>query len=96
MICYILYSTSLDNYYVGITSEDLQERLLIHNSSGYGKHYTSQVTDWEVFHFIQCSCIKQMIQIEKHIKKMKSRIYIENLKRYPEMILKLKVKFSCN
>lgn len=36
----------------------------------------------------------QAMQVEKHIKSMKSRIYIENLKRYPEMIIKLIEKYS--
>lgn len=96
MVCYILYSNSLDKYYIGITTESIYERLLLHNSSGYGQHYTSQVTDWEIFHFIECSCTKQMIQIEKHLKKMKSRIYIENLRKYQETTEKLLIKYSCN
>jgi hypothetical protein len=27
---------------------------------------------------------------------MKSKVYIENLKKYPEMIEKLKNKYTCN
>ena len=36
----------------------------------------------------------QALAIEKHIKKMKSKIYIENLTRYPEMSNKLIKKYK--
>jgi putative endonuclease len=32
--------------------------------------------------------------IEQHIKKMKSKVYIQNLKRYPEILQKLINKYS--
>lgn len=35
-------------------------------------------------------------KIENHIKKMKSKIYIENLKKYPEMASKLILKYDKN
>jgi putative endonuclease len=38
---------------------------------------------------IPCESVTQAILIEKRIKKMKSRKYIENLKKYPEMIEKI-------
>jgi putative endonuclease len=37
-----------------------------------------------------------MIEIEKHIKRMKSRVYIENLKKYPDVINRLKEKYYCS
>ncbi|PXY38851.1 excinuclease ABC subunit C, partial [Flavobacterium cheongpyeongense] len=36
----------------------------------------------------------QALAIEKHIKDMKSKIYIENLLRYPEVINKLLEKYK--
>jgi putative endonuclease len=36
---------------------------------------------------------KQALQIEKQIKNMKSKVYIQNLKRYPEMTIKLLGKY---
>jgi putative endonuclease len=32
--------------------------------------------------------------IEEHIKKMKSKVYIQNLKKYPDMVKKLIAKYS--
>jgi putative endonuclease len=34
------------------------------------------------------------MKIERHIKKMKSKKYIQNLKKYPEMVEKLLIKNS--
>jgi len=94
--CYILFSKILDTYYVGITTENVDDRIIKHNTSFYGAKYTSKATDWVFFYSISCECNSQMIKIEKHIKKMRSRIYIENLILYPEITQKLKDKFNCN
>ena len=37
---------------------------------------------------------KQARNIESHIKKMKSKVYIENLVKYPEIIERLKEKYK--
>ncbi|HEY9343034.1 MAG TPA: GIY-YIG nuclease family protein [Hanamia sp.] len=91
--CYILYSSSLDKFYTGITQESVKNRLEKHNNSGYGNHYTSHAKDWIIFLVISCSSVAQSMKIEKHIKKMKSKKYICNLKSYPEIIEKLKIKY---
>jgi putative endonuclease len=89
--CYIIFSKALDRYYVGYTQEPFIERLRKHNEHSYGMHrFTSAANDWEEFLFIECRDATQAIRVEKHIKKMKSRKYIENLKKYPEIIVKLK------
>jgi len=41
------------------------------------------------FFFIPCLTIEHAVLIESEIKKMKSRKYIENLKKYPAMIARL-------
>jgi putative endonuclease len=87
--CYILYSKSINKYYVGYTS-DIEERLKLHNSGYFGgRSYTSKVSDWDVFLLFPCETIKQAVSVESKIKKMKSRKYIENLKKYPELIKKI-------
>ena len=92
--CYILYSKSLNRYYVGYTS-DIEERLKLHNTGYFGgRSYTHLTSDWELYLLIPCNTIKQAIFIESKIKKMKSRKYKENLKNYPEMIKKMLNKFS--
>jgi putative endonuclease len=91
--CYILYSASLDRYYIGYTS-NINERLKLHNSSHFGvKSYTSRSADWEIFLEIPCETIEQAVFIEAWIKKMKSRKYLKNLKKYPELVEKIKSTF---
>jgi putative endonuclease len=92
--CYIIYSKSLDRYYVGY-STDINERIKLHNSDSFGnKSYTHCTSDWELFFLIQCRTIEQAVYIESKIKRMKSRVYIENLKRYPEIIDKILGEYS--
>jgi putative endonuclease len=87
--CYILYSKSINRYYVGYTS-DLEERIKLHNSGYFGgRSYTFKASDWDLFLLISCESAEKAVFIESRIKKMKSRKYIENLKKYPEMIEKI-------
>ena len=88
--CYILHSDSLNRYYVGSTILTTEERLERHLESYYGVlKYTHGRKDWKVFLEIECKTHAQARRIESHIKKMKSKIYIQNMKDYPEMIDKL-------
>jgi putative endonuclease len=85
---YIIYSRRLNKYYVGYT-EDLELRLMQHNCGHYAASYTMQTNDWVIFHSIPCTNKTQCIRIESHIKRMKSTVYIENLKKYTEITTKL-------
>ncbi|MEQ8583078.1 MAG: GIY-YIG nuclease family protein [Marinoscillum sp.] len=91
--CYIIYSRSLNRFYIGET-EDIDLRIDQHNSGFYKHAFTTQTQDWELFHAIKCTDRKQARLIELHIKKMKSRKYIENLKKHPEISEKLKIKYQ--
>ena len=73
---YILYSSKIDKYYVGYTS-NLQLRLERHNS-GWGK-YSSRGTPWELVYFEKFISKHDAIKRENQIKKKKSRKYIEAL-----------------
>ena len=75
---YILYSKSLDKYYVGETS-DITQRLNQHFSRFYKGSYTSQTDDWKKKLVIEFSTINQARKAEIFIKKMKSRKFIEQL-----------------
>jgi putative endonuclease len=59
----------------------------------YKKAFTSQATDWELFLSIENLDYKCARAIEAHIKKMKSKIYLENLKKYPEITERLKKRY---
>ena len=89
---YILFSKTLNRYYIG-SSSDLKLRLDFHAVSP-GSKYTGKARDWEVFLQFFCQDKKQAFAVEKHIKAMKSKKYIENLKKYPEMVEKLKIRCS--
>ena len=90
---YILYSDLLNRYYIG-ESENVVKRLKEHNDGYFKSSYTSTVNDWIVYLSIECSDRIQARKVEKHIKSMKSRKYIQNLKEYPELISKLKNKYK--
>jgi putative endonuclease len=56
--------------------------------------FTSRSDDWELVFAISNLEYKQARRIEAHIKKMKSRKYIEDFKRYPEMVNRLVEKYK--
>ena len=89
---YILYSNSLDRYYIGETA-DIKKRLYFHKNSPARK-FTGKADDWELFFEFDCESKMLAKKIEAHIKRMKSRKYIQDIKTYPEIILRLKTKYS--
>ena len=90
---YIIYSKKLDKYYTGITLLSPEERLQKHLDKTYGDHrYTAAADDWVLFWSVNCRNIAQARRIEIHIKKMKSKTYIQNLIKYPEITQKLLTK----
>jgi putative endonuclease len=92
--CYILYSKSISKYYVGYTT-DIEERIKLHNNGYFGgRSYTHKASDWDLYLLIPCETAEQAVFIELKIKNMKSRTYIENLKKYPEMIEKIQKEFN--
>ncbi len=90
---YILFSASANRFYIGQTC-DLKERLKQHNSSFYLGASTKGITDWEIYWFLECDSRQQALQLESHIKKMRNRTYYSNLKKYPEISLKLLKKYG--
>ncbi len=89
---YILHSNKLNRFYTGFTT-NLELRLHLHENAEARK-FTAKADDWILFLEISCESKSQGLAIEKHIKKMKSRVYIENLIKYPEIIEKLRIKYS--
>ena len=75
---YILYSESSDKYYVGYSSAP-HRRLIEHNTS-QSTAYTSKHRPWTLKAIYSCGEIEFVaIQIERFIKKQKSRILLEKL-----------------
>jgi len=92
---YILYSEKLQRFYTGVTTLDIEERLENHIDKKYGKlNFTQKANDWKLFHYIQCENFSQARKIELHIKKMKSKLYIHNLKKYSDIEKNLLIKYK--
>jgi putative endonuclease len=91
--CYILWSNTLGRFYIGACQENLQQRIDKHNNHSYNEvHFTDSADDWELFLKIDAVDFAQAVRLERKIKAMKSKVYILNLKKYPEMVENLKLK----
>ncbi|WP_088124814.1 GIY-YIG nuclease family protein [Roseivirga misakiensis] len=76
---YILYSSSIDRFYIGET-EDLEVRLSQHNNGFFKGAFTSQVSDWSFYLTLQCRDRSHARGVEAFIKKQKSAAFIKRLK----------------
>jgi putative endonuclease len=90
---YIIYAPSINRFYIG-SCQDLNLRLNQHLNNTFNNSYTKRANDWELFFKITNLEYQQARKIEIHIKKMKSKVYILNLKRYPNISLKLIQKYK--
>ena len=93
-IVYILYSKIIDRYYIGYTIDTIVNRIEKHLENFYPKKYTAQAKDWLVHLQIECETNIQTRRIELHIKRMKSRKYLNDIAKYPEMISALLTKYA--
>ena len=71
---YILYSSTLDQYYIGHTA-DIQDRLFRHTNSG--SKSTKKADDWKLVYTEAFATKSEAAKKELEIKKKKSRKYIE-------------------
>ena len=73
---YILYSASLDKYYIG-SSSDIQGRLRRHIAKYKG--FTGKADDWAIVYSEKHPDKESVQKREKQVKGWKSRKMIENL-----------------
>jgi putative endonuclease len=71
---YIIYSSTLDRYYIGHT-EDLTKRLVQHNNGE--STYTSKASDWLIAYTESFDDRKTAHGRELEVKRKKSRKYLE-------------------
>ena len=90
---YILYSKEIDKYYIGST-KNLDQRIKFHLEKVFKKSNTVKSNDWELYYSIETENITIALKIERLIKNMKSRKYIDNLKKYPTIAQKLIERYS--
>ncbi len=85
---YIIYSEKVDKFYIG-SCLDFDTRIKQHNTHHFSTSFTSISDDWIEFYTVEVMDLTTARKIEKHLKQMKSRIYLKNLKKYPEIMEKL-------
>jgi putative endonuclease len=74
---YILYSETLDRYYIGSTDTTVEDRLRKHLSDHSG--FTGKAKDWIVVYAERYKDKKASMLRERQIKSWKSRVKIEEL-----------------
>ncbi|MFA5668181.1 MAG: GIY-YIG nuclease family protein [Balneolaceae bacterium] len=74
---YILYSLSMNRYYVGSTSIGVELRLSRHNT-GWSP-FTKRGMPWELRYVKSFDTKQEALKWEQFIKKQKSRAFIERL-----------------
>jgi putative endonuclease len=74
---YILYSSSIEKYYVGMTSNP-SERLTYHNSEN-NSIWTRRGKPWELKKVLPFPDRSSASKAERFIKQQKSRVFIEKL-----------------
>jgi len=75
---YILYNRSSDKYHIGET-ENVAERLKIHNSGKFKSASTTYTNDWQVCLIIKIVDRIEARKVEKYIKAMKSKRFVSCL-----------------
>jgi len=75
---YIIYSEKNNTYYVGET-ESLTTRLKQHNQHYFKKSYTKFTNDWVFKVEFKCKTIEDARFLERFIKRMKSKVFIETI-----------------
>jgi putative endonuclease len=90
---YVIQSKRDQSFYIGRTS-NLEERIQYHNTPDLNVGNTKSKIPWEYFFVLEVNNSKLGGKIENHIKKMKSKKYIQDLKKYPEIAQKLIKKYS--
>ena len=75
---YLLYSETRDRYYIG-SSADVNERLIRHNAGAVLS--TKSGRPWKVVYSETFSSKTEALKREFYLKRMKSRVYLEDLIR---------------
>jgi putative endonuclease len=82
---YILYSKTLDKFYVGETS-DVDFRLKLHLQKAFPKSFSKSADDWILKLAFKCDSRNDAIYLERFIKKMKSKVFIVKVIDNPNIL----------
>ena len=85
---YVLYSPSIDRFYIGYSS-NFTERLKFHNDLDKNRISTKRGIPWEVF--LTMDGLEKSVsrKLELHLKRMKSKKYLKDLKANPQLVKNL-------
>ena len=72
---YILFSTTLNKYYIGYTGQSIQHRLNHHLANHKG--FTAKAKDWEVVYTQNFDTKKEAMNEEKRLKALKNKIRLQ-------------------
>ena len=86
---YVIYSLEHNRFYTGETI-NVANRIIEHNSGYYAGSSTSFATDWELYFMLSVNNRKDALIVEKHLKSMKSKAYLQRLKNDVEAMKKFK------
>jgi len=74
---YIVYNQKNKKFYIGQT-EDLEQRLELHNNKVFDKSYTSRFDgNWSLIYKEQCSTRAESLKREKQLKSYQGRQFIK-------------------
>ena len=82
---YIVHSKTIDRYYVGET-HDLVNRLEQHNQHHFKNNFTKAAKDWKVALSKICESKEDAIYLERFIKRMKSKEFIQKVIENPKIL----------
>ena len=75
---YIIYSEKLNRFYVG-TTDDVTRRIVQHNNAFYLTSFTAKGIPWVLKLCFECQSSEKAYLLERFIKKMKSKVFIEKI-----------------
>ena len=84
-LVYIIYSQKLYRHYVG-TTDNVEQRHIEHNSILYQNSFTSRGIPWELKWKTDPLMSEVAYKLERFIKSMKSKKFIEKLIIQPQII----------
>ncbi len=88
---YIIHSASIDKYYTGHTP-NLVNRLDQHNTHYFSRGFTKSAEDWKIVLTKNCSNKQNAMYLERFIKRMKSRKFIQKVIVEPKIIDEILMK----
>ncbi|MCP9199652.1 GIY-YIG nuclease family protein [Gramella sp. GC03-9] len=82
---YILFSEKINRFYVGETN-DVEFRIKLHNDHHFKSSFTNAANDWKVALKFETACKEEALYLEKFLKRMKSKKFIEKVIEEPSIL----------